>query len=143
MFDCLIMGDSIAVGTQMFAPTCAKVAKGGINTWQFNRMYVKEDLTAKIAIISLGSNDHAHVKTEQELLAMRERVKAEKVYWILPAGNLKASNVPIEKIQTIVYNIAGKYDDRVVAIKGLSPDGIHPTGAGYKQIVSDTVGNKK
>ena len=140
MFECLILGDSIAVGTQQHVPTCAKIAKGGINTWQFNRAYSKEDMIAKTAIISLGSNDHAHIKTEKELLTLRERVQAEHVYWILPAGNLQASNVPIEEIQTIVYNIAGKYNDKVVAIKGLSPDGIHPNGAGYKQIVQDTVG---
>lgn len=140
MFDCLILGDSIAVGTQQQALTCAKIAKGGINSWQFNRAYANEDMIAKTAIISLGSNDHAHVKTERELLAIRERVRAEKVYWILPAGNLRASNVPIEEIQTIVYNIASRYNDGVVAIKGLSGDGIHPTAAGYRQIVKDTIG---
>ena len=143
MFECLILGDSIAVGTQQQVHNCAIIAKGGINTWQFNRMYVNEDMTAKTAIISLGSNDHAHVKTEQELLTMRARILADRVYWILPAGNLKASNVPIEKIQTIVYSIAGKYNDRVVAIKGLSLDGIHPTTAGYKQIVRDTLGDPR
>lgn len=140
MIECLILGDSIAVGTQLYAPTCNKVAKGGINSWQFNRAYVKEDMVAKTAIISLGSNDHVHVKTEQELLTLRGRVRAERVFWILPAGNLKASNVPIEKIQSIVCSIAGRYNDGVVEIKGLSPDRIHPTTAGYKQIVKDTVG---
>ena len=35
MIDCLILGDSIAVGTHQFKPECSAVAKGGINTWQF------------------------------------------------------------------------------------------------------------
>lgn len=135
MFECLIIGDSIAVGAQQFVPTCAKIAKGGINSWQFNRMFVKEDLVAKTAIISLGSNDHAHVKTERELLKVRERLQAERVFWILPAGNLQSSNVPIEEIQTIVYNVAGKYNDRVVGIESVQPDGIHPSKEGYKKIV--------
>lgn len=134
MFECLLIGDSIAVGAQQFIPTCAKMAKGGINSWQFNRLFVKEDLVAKTAIISLGSNDHAHVKTEKELNKIRERLQAERVFWILPAGNLQASNVPIEEIQTIVYNIAGKYNDRVVGIESVQPDGIHPSKDGYRKI---------
>jgi lysophospholipase L1-like esterase len=135
MFECLIIGDSIAIGAQQFYPTCAKIAKGGINSWQFNRLFVSEDLIANTAIISLGSNDHAHVKTEKELLKVRDRLKAERVFWILPAGNLQASNVPIEEIQTIVYNIAGKYNDRVVSIENVQSDGIHPSKEGYKKIV--------
>ena len=135
MFECLMLGDSIAIGAQQFYPTCAKIAKGGINSWQFNKIFVSEDLIARTAIISLGSNDHAHIKTERELLKVRERLKAERVFWILPAGNLQASNVPIEEIQTIVYNIAGKYNDRVVGIEGVQPDGIHPSKDAYKKIV--------
>ena len=33
MLECLIIGDSIAVGTKQFAPACHMQAKGGINTW--------------------------------------------------------------------------------------------------------------
>ena len=77
MFECLIIGDSIAVGAQQYYPTCAKMAKGGINSWQFNRLFVNEDLIANTAIISLGSNDHAHVKTEKELLKVQKEEKHE------------------------------------------------------------------
>ncbi len=38
MLECLIMGDSIAVGTKMFAPKeCVSYSKGGYNTWQWNK----------------------------------------------------------------------------------------------------------
>ena len=40
MLDCLILGDSIAVGVHMFKKECVAYAKGGINSWQYNRDYV-------------------------------------------------------------------------------------------------------
>ena len=133
MLDCLIVGDSIAVGTKMFMPQCQLQGKGGINTWQFNKMY-KGSFYADTVIISLGSNDHKGVKTYDELFEMRQRVGAKNVFWVLPAGNLPAGGVPIEKIQGIVKEIASSYGDTVLPITRLQPDGIHPSWAGYKDI---------
>ena len=135
MLECLIVGDSIAVGTKQFMPQCELQGKGGINTWQFNRMY-RGSFYADTVIISLGSNDHKGVKTYDELFEMRQRVGAKNVFWVLPAGNLKAGEVPIEKIQTIVQEIAKYYGDTVLPITKLQPDGIHPSWAGYKDIAS-------
>lgn len=137
MLECLIVGDSIAVGTKMFAPHCELQGKGGINTWQFNRMY-KGSFYADTVIISLGSNDHKGVKTYDELFEMRQRVGAKNVFWVLPAGNLKAGGLPIEKVQFIVKELAAYYGDTVLPIRGLQPDGIHPSWAGYKDIVERT-----
>ena len=137
MLECLIVGDSIAVGTKMFAPHCELQGKGGINTWQFNRMY-KGSFYADTLIISLGSNDHKGVKTYDELFEMRQRVGAKNVFWVLPAGNLPAGGVPIEKIQSIVKELAAYYGDKVLPIRGLQPDGIHPSWSGYKDIVERT-----
>jgi lysophospholipase L1-like esterase len=137
MLDCLIVGDSIAVVTKMFAPHCELQGKGGINTWQFNRMY-KGSFYADTVIISLGSNDHKGVKTYDELFEMRQRVGAKNVFWVLPAGNLPAGGVPIEKIQSIVKELAAYYGDTVLPIRGLQPDGIHPSWSGYKDIVERT-----
>ena len=133
MLDCLIVGDSIAVGTKQFMPQCQLQGKGGINTWQFNKMY-KGSFYADTVIISLGSNDHKGVKTYDELFEMRQRVGAANVFWVLPAGNLPAGGVPIEKIQAIVKEIASSYGDTVLPITRLQPDGIHPSWAGYKDI---------
>jgi lysophospholipase L1-like esterase len=133
MLECLILGDSIAVGTKMYMPQCADYAKGGINSWQFNKMYKGKELIANTVIISLGSNDHKYVKTYDELFAMRQRIDAKKmVYWILPAGNLKASEVPIENIQKIVTEIANYYRDMIIVIPETTSDNIHPTGRAYK-----------
>ena len=137
MLDCLVLGDSIAVGTQQFAKECQLQGRGGINTWQFNKMY-PGSFYAETVIISLGSNDHQYVKTYDQLFEMRQRVGAKNVFWVLPAGNLKASNVPIERIQGFVQSIARYYGDTVLPIRGLQPDGIHPSWAGYKDIVERT-----
>jgi lysophospholipase L1-like esterase len=136
MLECLILGDSIAVGTHQFMPQCAAYAKGGWNTWQWNRDYLKNDLTANVVIISLGSNDHKHIKTEEELTKLRAKVKAKRVYWVLPAGNLKASEVNIQWIQALVRDIAYKNGDVVLPINGLQKDGIHPSWSGYRDIAA-------
>ncbi len=133
MLDCLIVGDSIAVGTKQFMPECQLQGKGGINTWQFNKIY-KGSFYADTVIISLGSNDHKGVKTYDELFEMRQRVGAKNVFWVLPAGNLPAGGVSIDKIQSIVKEIASNYGDTVLPITRLQADGIHPSWAGYKDI---------
>ena len=130
MFDCLIMGDSIAVGTQMFDKQCAVIAKGGVNSYQWvNKNIGQAPYQAKTVIISLGTNDHKYVKTEEELRTIRQLTEADRVYWILPA--IKPD------IQDIVRKVAAEYGDTVLPITRLQPDGIHPSGAGYKQIVKE------
>lgn len=138
MLECLILGDSIAVGTQQFARECQLVGKGGINTWQWNQMYPTTDLTAGVVIISLATNDHKYVKTVAELEKMRARVKSQRVFWVLPAGNLKGSEVPIETIQGYVRQVAEKNGDTVLPIQGLQADGIHPSWSGYRDIIART-----
>jgi len=131
MLDCLIVGDSIAVGTHQFRPECAAYARGGWNSWQWNKDYLSSDLGAKTVIISLGSNDHKGVRTKAELQRLREKVgTGVRVFWILPA--IKPN------IQEIVRDMAREYGDTVVPITALQPDGVHPSTAGYKQIVKDT-----
>jgi hypothetical protein len=138
MLECLILGDSIAVGTHQFYKECQLIGKGGINTWQWNHLYPKADLTAKVVIISLATNDHKHINTEAELVKMRERVKGQRVFWVLPAGNLKASEVNIQWIQVLIRDIASRYGDTVLPINSLQKDGIHPSWKGYKDIVNRT-----
>lgn len=138
MLDCLVLGDSIAVGTQQIRQECVLVGKGGINTWQFNKNYAHKIEPANTVIISLGSNDHSGVNSFKELLAMRQRVEGKHVFWILPAGNLKASGIDIENIQDMVKIIAKNYKDTVLPIPELSKDKIHPTRNGYKKLAEQT-----
>jgi lysophospholipase L1-like esterase len=127
MLDCLIVGDSIAVGVANVRTECVAYAKGGINSYQWlNKNIDKTPLVAKTVIISLGSNDHKYVKTESELQAIRELTKADRVYWILPA--IKPD------IQEIVRKVAAKHGDTVLPITRLQKDGVHPSWAGYKDL---------
>ena len=130
MLDCLILGDSIAVGTHSFRTECVAHAKGGWNSWQWNRDYLNKDLTANTVIISLGSNDHKGVKTKQELVKMRDKVKGQRVFWILPA--IKPD------IQNIVKEIAKDNNDVILTIPALQKDGVHPSWRGYKEIAEQT-----
>jgi len=133
MIDCMILGDSIAVGTAMFAPECAVYAKGGWNSWQWNKKFMIQDKLkpeARHVIISLGTNDYKGINTEAELDQLRVNIKADRVYWILPA--IKPN------IQEIVRKIAQENGDVVLPIVSLQPDKIHPSWAGYKQLVKDS-----
>ena len=139
MIDCMIIGDSIAVGTHMARPECAEYATGGLNTWQWNKKYKTADLTARSVIISLGTNDHEYIKTRKELEAMRARVNADHVYWVLPYGNLyPKGGVPIETIQATVTAVARAHGDTIIPFTRVQKDGIHPSWAGYKQIAEAT-----
>jgi hypothetical protein len=127
MLDCLILGDSIAVGTQRFMNECQAVARVGINSKNYNRDYTN-NYKAKSVIISLGSNDHKSVDTKKELEKLRNRVDPNsRVFWIVPAIN--------NEVQDIVKLIAEQNHDTIVNIKKTEPDGVHPTWTGYRDIV--------
>jgi len=134
MLDCLIMGDSIAVGTHHFKQECVEYAKGGINSWQYNKEYVKNrknDFGAEVVIISLGSNDHAGIKTYNELYKLRERVKAQRVYWVLP------NPAKFPKAADDVNLIAISFGDFVIKPTRYQTDQVHPSWAGYKEIAKE------
>jgi len=128
MIDCMIIGDSIAVGTHQFRPECVAYAQGGINSWQWNKKFGNKSLGAKTVIISLGSNDHEGVRTILELQQLRNRVKADHVFWIMPA--IKPN------VQSMVENVAKSYGDTILPIKKLQADKVHPSWAGYKELAA-------
>ncbi len=136
MIDCMVIGDSIAVGTAMYRPDCISYSRGGWNSWQWNKDYleVAKSKPAKTVIISLGANDHAGVKTEQELRKMRSSITADRVFWISPGKERK----PIP--QDAIERIAREYGDIVLLRPKdhMSADGVHPTGKGYKILAEST-----
>ena len=133
MLECLIIGDSIAVGTKMFAPTeCVAYAKSGFNTWQWNKRWGKTPLEANKLVISLGTNDHRGVNTYKELSKMRYRVSAAKVVWIMPPCNAKFCK---SSVNATVKEIARNYGDTIISTEFVQPDHIHPSWRGYKDIV--------
>ncbi len=133
MLECLIMGDSIAVGTKMFAPKeCVSYSKGGWNTWQWNRKWGNTPLQAKKVVISLGTNDHAGVHTYDELTKIRYRIKSMNVVWIMPPCN-KGFCKP--KVNSTVTRIANSFGDTIISTSFVQPDHIHPSWRGYKDLV--------
>lgn len=130
MIECMILGDSIGVGLQSVRKECVAYVQGGINSKVWNRDYLHHDLTTKTAIISLGSNDTHAIRTILELQTLREKVKADRVFWILPA--IKPD------VQKMVRTVAEANNDVVLEITGLSQDKVHPSYAGYKDLAART-----
>jgi lysophospholipase L1-like esterase len=127
------MGDSIAVGTHQFKKECVAIAQGGINSRAFNTKFVdgkKNDFGAEVVIISLGSND-AGIKTYNELYKLRQRVKAQRVYWISP----NPEKFPRQADD--VNLIAISFSDVVIKPTRYQADQVHPSWAGYTDIVKN------
>jgi lysophospholipase L1-like esterase len=135
MLECLIVGDSIAVGVHQVRTECVAYATGGLNTWQWNKKYSNKVLASPVVIISLGTNDHKGVHTLKELSKTRANVTAQQVYWILPPCNNKFCK-PI--INEIVETIARSHGDIIIKTDRLQKDGIHPSWAGYKELAEKT-----
>jgi hypothetical protein len=121
----MIVGDSIGVGVSHVRKDCTSTAVGGINSWQANQYNSNKKVVAKTVIISLGSNDHKGVRTEEELRRLRSNTVADRVYWILPA--IKPD------IQEIVRTVAADWKDIVLPISETT-DKVHPTLKSYKEI---------
>jgi len=132
LLECLILGDSIAVGVGYNRPECVIEAKVGVNSQDYvNGLFRHFELVeAKKTIISLGSND-SYVESYGPMLALRELIKGD-VIWILSSNN--------EESRYAALAIAKHYNDSVIDIKSypMSKDGVHPTGKGYKMISDNT-----
>jgi lysophospholipase L1-like esterase len=130
MVDCLILGDSIAVGVATYRPECQVIAKVGITSKAWVNKNITKELSADTVIISLGSNDYKKINTLKELFTIRQVVAAKRVYWIVPAIK--------PEIQEMVDIVADKFEDKVIHIKKVSSDGVHPTSTEYKRMAGVT-----
>jgi hypothetical protein len=128
MIDCLIIGDSIAVGTKMFRPDCVDYTKSGITSIGWNKQYGKNDLTANTVIISLGTNDWVKADTYGMLMNIRTKIKGDaRVFWILP--NEESRPLIVHQIR----EVALQFNDTVLSTTRWK-DKIHPSHAGYKEL---------
>jgi len=136
MLECLILGDSLAVGVGQIRKECVTYAKSGINSYDYVNRHILHIGTnhkeAKTVIISLGSNDLKNINTFEELSTLRQLVRADRVYWILPA--IKESK------RQAVQEVADKFKDHIIDARqhSISADGVHPTYKGYKSIAEKT-----
>jgi hypothetical protein len=134
MLECLILGDSIAVGLGQARPECVTIARSGYSSKRWYRgfglnPYYKDD-AYKIAVISLGTNDFVGDNTSEILYSIRKNTNAQFVVWILPSWNLKPQQ------HAIVREIANEFHDKVLSIhEFVGHDGIHPPNlTAYKKI---------
>lgn len=128
MLECLILGDSIAVGIGQMRPDCVVEAKSGINSLDYlNSLTSKFQIQdAKTTVISLGSND-AYVDSYEAMVAIRKKIK-NNVIWVMSTNNVES--------RYAVLLISKEYGDKVLDTSSypLSKDRVHPTGNGYKLI---------
>jgi lysophospholipase L1-like esterase len=133
LLDCLVLGDSIAVGVGQAKPACHVVAEVGITSERYvhTRLIAHTAHTARIAIISLGVNDSADVDTVDNLLRLRHAITARTVYWLLAGTNQRARDA--------ARMVAFRFHDRLIDVAPLAgPDHLHPDRAGYARLASIT-----
>jgi lysophospholipase L1-like esterase len=133
MIDCMIMGDSIAVGTHMMRPKCVSYSQIGITSQGWNRRFGGKNITAETVIISLGTNDGPKADTYGMLMNIRTKIKGDaKVFWIEPNRESR-----FETVQN-VRRVANQFGDTVLVNTKWSKDKIHPTSTGYKELADST-----
>lgn len=129
MLECLILGDSIAVGIAQHRRECVSYAQVGITSAAWNNKFLAKNLQSRVTTISLGTNDNSTFKTFEELLALRQNLTG-KVQWILPANGTDR--------QAPVVRVAKMFGDITFLIPQLAKDKIHPTAAAYRELAEDT-----
>lgn len=139
MLDCLILGDSIAKGISDIRTECTAIVQSGINSkdyWNKYSRYLKGDgpinVASKVTIISLGSNDLGNITDEYVRRIRATMPEGQTVYWIMP--NIK------ESVRKTIWQVAKEYDDIVLDARKYdrSPDTVHPTYKGYKDMARET-----
>jgi len=133
MIECLIVGDSIAVGVSQVRPECQAIVKSGINSSDWNKKHLHKLKPARTLIISLGANDLG-INTEGHVRSLRTNAQADRVFWLLPSQKLKPQQV------AAVRQVAEEFGDTVIPRpeSNISADGVHPTYRGYKVLGDQT-----
>jgi len=128
MIECAIIGDSIALGIAKYRQDCSLFATVGITSTAFE----KADYTpiGETTIISLGSNDAGN-NTEAALMKLRQRLTSKRVIWIMPAAHKK-------HVRNIIQRVSDRFQDRIVEMRLVGFDGIHPTVDGYIDLARRT-----
>jgi hypothetical protein len=116
--DCLLAGDSIAHTLARALPECIEQASGGISSYGYVAHFTQH-LHTDTAVISLGFNDVATVRTADALREARMKLTARLVVWLLPAAMRCACRATIRQI-------AGEFGDAVVDMRQYDAAHLHP-----------------
>lgn len=116
---CLIVGDSIAVGTGSVQHECSVRAKVGASAnFIVNNYSASAKSASEYVVISMGSNDPTNPHNAHDALKLRSNIAARKVVWILPY-NRTAANV--------MRRVAERFGDTCVDLAPqVTADGVHP-----------------
>jgi lysophospholipase L1-like esterase len=140
MLECLIIGDSIAVGIGQARPECVTLARSGITSENWYRGYAYNPYFRdpyRVVVISLGTNDMRGMTSEM-LFNIRQKITAPMVVWILPSVTLKPIQV------AIIKEIANEFKDKVLPIYDhVGRDGIHPPNPTEYRNISEKIKNFK
>jgi hypothetical protein len=124
MLECLIIGDSIAVGIGQVRSECVTLARPSITSEAWHKGYIYNPYFRdpyRVVVISLGTNDMRGM-TSETLFNIRQKITASMVIWILPSSTLKPVQV------SVIKEIANEFKDKTLSIYDhIGFDGIHPT----------------
>lgn len=113
MFDCVAIGDSIAVGVAT-PLSCEVRAAEGLTSSRV--VQLANGTFHMYCVISAGSNDPTSAKLESNLTMIRNQSSCKVYVWVVPV-NLNAAKV--------VNKVANKFYDKTVSfIPG--QDNVHP-----------------
>jgi hypothetical protein len=115
MFECAVVGDSIALGVGTELQRCVVDAKIGLPSAEI----VGRVLHAHVLVVSAGSNDANNPLLEANLRIIRARATG-RVIWISPIDPVAAA---------AVMRVARLHGDKVVHFAP-RPDNIHPKSYG-------------
>lgn len=121
MSDCLILGDSIALGVaaalqMLHWGGCDVRARNGASVASIATM--ASSIGYREVVVSAGSNDRLNPSRARDLVALRRELGGAKVTWIYPRQPAPAWDV---------YRVARRFGDRAVDIsRACSRDGVHP-----------------
>jgi len=132
----MILGDSTAAGIAAHRKECVRYVKVGITSKDWNERYMIQAASAiyDTVIISLGSNDHGRIKTEDELRKMRHAIQAKQVFWI-GAGMWRRPQA-----QKAIDMVASEFGDTIImrSQTSVAGDGVHPSNADYRRMARES-----
>ncbi len=127
--NCMVMGDSIAVGIAWAMPDCRRQVKSAITSTPYLQTFAVK-LNADLVVISLGANDW-HLGTYDNLRRLRAGITARRVVWLLP-------NIRRPGVRDAIERVSEEHGDRWIDTTPYAGGGdhVHPTMGGYRTIAA-------
>jgi hypothetical protein len=136
MLECLIIGDTIAHGFAEVRRECRSFTQAGATSSDIRSMFLfGRYVEARTVIISLGNDDTSTVNTRMELRIIRERIKAERVIWIMPIQVAESNN--LIRVQGMVRDVAREHGDTILSVPQPLLEGI-PSNTAYRKLAEQT-----